>query len=249
MAEARVGTSGWSYGNWRPAFYPRGLPPREWLGFLARRLRTVEVNASFYRLQPRERFARWAEATPDGFVLAVKAWRALTHHRRLAECGDLVEAFLARLEPLGAKCGPILFQLPPRFAADPARLDRFLAALPRGHRYAAELRDPSWWGDDVAAVLARHGVAFCVFELAQLRSPRRVTAGFVYLRLHGHERRYRGDYGEALLRDWAAWLGGELARGRDVYAYLDNTDEADHAVKDALRLQALLDAATGPGQG
>jgi uncharacterized protein YecE (DUF72 family) len=244
MAEARVGTSGWSYANWRGAFYPSGLRSGEWLGFLARHLRTVEINASFYRLQGRERFASWAKATPDDFVFAVKAWRALTHYRRLAECGDLVEAFLARVEPLGVKCGPILFQLPPRFAADPGRLDAFLVALPTAYRYAVEFRDPSWWGGATAAVLERHGAAFCVFELAQLRSPRLVTAAFVYLRLHGHERRYRGAYGEALLRDWARWLAAELAGGRDVFAYFDNTDEADHAVRDAERLQALLDAAT-----
>jgi uncharacterized protein YecE (DUF72 family) len=243
MAEARIGTSGWSYPGWRGTFYPTALRQAEWLGYLARRLRTVEVNASFYRLPPRERFARWAEATPADFVLAVKAWRALTHYRRLAECGDLVEAFLARVEPLGPKRGPVLFQLPPHFPADAGRLDAFLAALPQGFRYAAEFRDPSWWNEATAAVLGRHGAAFCVFELAQLRSPRLVTADFVYLRLHGHERRYRGAYGETLVADWAGWLGGELAKGHDVFAYFDNTDEADHAVRDAMRLQALLDVA------
>jgi uncharacterized protein YecE (DUF72 family) len=244
MAEARVGTSGWSYPNWRGAFYPPGLPQGEWLAFLARHLRTVEVNASFYRLQPRDRFCKWAAATPEKFVIAVKAWRAVTHYRRLAQCGDLVEAFLARLEPLEKKCGPILFQLPPHFPADAARLEAFLASLPSGYRYAFELRDPSWWGDDIAALLERHGVAFCVFELAQLRTPRRVTAPFVYLRLHGHERRYRGAYGEALLQDWARWLCRELLQEHDVFVYFDNTDEADHAVRDAIRLQALLDGRT-----
>jgi uncharacterized protein YecE (DUF72 family) len=241
MAEARVGTSGWSYANWRGAFYPAGLRAGEWLGFLARQLRTVEINASFYRLPTRATFARWAAATPDGFIFAVKAWRAVTHMRRLAACEDLIEAFLARVEPLGPKCGPVLFQLPPRLRADPARLDAFLGALPQGHRYAVEFRDPSWWGEATAAVLARHGIAFCVFELAGLRSPRLVTADFVYLRLHGHERPYRGAYGEPVLRDWALWLGRELAQGRDVFAYFDNTAEMDHAVRDARRLQALLD--------
>lgn len=241
MAEARVGTSGWSYRNWQGPFYPPRLPSGQWLGFLAERLRTVEINASFYCPQPAERLARWAAATPAGFRFAVKAWRALTHHHRLARCGELARGFVAGLAPLGDKLGPVLLQLPPRFPADPERLDAFLATLPTGRQYACELRDPSWWSDATLATLARHGAAFCVFELAALRSPRLVTTDFVYLRLHGHERRYRGAYGDALLRGWAGWLGGELTQGRDVWAYLDNTDEADHAVRDALTLQRLLE--------
>lgn len=242
MAEARVGTSGWSYRNWQELFYPRGLPTRQWLCFLAGRLRTVEINASFYRPQPPERLARWAAATPEDFRFAVKAWRALTHYHRLAGCGELAREFLQGLAPLGDKLGPVLFQLPPRLPADPELLDAFLAALPDDHRYAIEFRDRSWWSDETAAVLAGHRALFCVFELAGLRSPRLVTTDAVYLRLHGHERRYRGAYGETRLRDWAGWLRSELARGRDVWVYLDNTDEADHAVRDARTLQRLLDA-------
>ncbi len=246
MATARVGTSGWSYRNWRGPFYPRGLPTGQWLGFLATRLSTVEINASFYRPQPPERLAGWATATPRGFRFAVKAWRALTHYHRLAQCGELAQAFLQGLAPLGGKLGPVLFQLPPRFPADPAVLDRFLAMLPDCHRYAIEFRDRSWWGDETAEVLARHRAIFCVFELAGLRSPRLVTTDAVYLRLHGAEQRYRGAYGEAGLLDWAGWLSDQLARGRDVWAYFDNTDEADHAVCDALILQRLLDAHSPP---
>lgn len=243
MAEARVGTSGWSYAGWQGSFYPRQLRAGERLGFLARHLRTVELNATFYRLQPAERFASWAAATPATFRFAVKAWRAVTHFRRLAACADLLRVFFDRLIPLGARCGPILLQLPPRFAADAPRLDAFLATLPGTHRYALEFRDPSWWSDAVLRILHRHRAAFCVFELGALRSPRLVTTDLVYLRLHGRERRYRGAYGEPALRAWAAWLASELALGHDVWAYLDNTDEADHAVRDALCLQALLDAA------
>lgn len=246
IAEARVGTSGWSYRTWQGPFYPRGLPPGEWLGFLAGRLRTVEINASFYRPQPPERLARWAATTPEGFRFAVKAWRALTHYHRLARCGALAREFLQGLAPLRAKLGPVLFQLPPRFPADPELLDAFLAVLPNDHRYAIEFRDRSWWSDETAAVLAGHRALFCVFELGGLRSPRLVTTDAVYLRLHGHGRRYRGAYGEDRLQDWAGWLRAELAGGRDVWAYLDNTDEADHAVRDALTLQRLLAADPPP---
>ena len=185
---------------------------------------------------------RWAAAVPPGFVFALKAPRALTHERRLAPGGEAeLAAFLAAVDALGGRAaGPVLFQLPPRFPADPGLLDDFLAGLPPGRRYAVEFRDPSWWTEATLASLARHGAAFCVFDLAGLRPPRHVTAGFAYLRLHGFARRYRGRYPEAVLADWAAWLRERLEGGRDAYVYLDNTMDGDDAVRDALALRGML---------
>ncbi len=240
MAEARVGTSGWAYANWRGIFYPPGLRQGEWLAHYARHLNSVEVNASFYRL-PRENLIRsWVERTPEDFVFAVKAWRVITHFRRLEDCGPLLDQLFARVALFGAKLGPILFQLPPRFPADPARLERFLEGLPDGHRYSFEFRDTSWHREDIYALLRARGCAFCPFDLAGLVGPRVVTADFVYVRLHGHERRYRGAYSRALLEDWAGWLRARLAEGRDVFVYFDNTDEAAHAVENARELAAML---------
>jgi uncharacterized protein YecE (DUF72 family) len=207
VARHRVGTSGWSYAPWRGLVYPRKLKQGEWLGYLAGRLNSVEVNASFYRL-PRESMLRgWVERTPDDFLFAIKAWRAITHFRRLAECADLLDTFFASIAFLGPKGGPILFQLPPHFAADPPRLEAFLDMLPAGRRHAIEFRDPSWHRDDVYALLEARNVAFCPFELGDLRSPRLATADFVYVRLHGRAGRYRGDYSGAPLRDWAGARG------------------------------------------
>lgn len=236
----RIGTSGWSYPAWRGVFYPRGLPAGRWLECYAREFDTVELNASFYRLPEREQVAHWAAITPPDFRFAVKAWRALTHLHRLAPSPDLLEAFLARIEPLGAKRGPVLFQCPPRFPADPARLEAFLGILPRGIRPAFEFRDPSWHGEEVAALLDRHGAGFVTFELAALRSPRRVTGGLLYLRLHGHLQPYAGAYGPELLADWAVWIEAERARGAEVWVFFDNTDRTAAAVEDARRLQRLL---------
>jgi uncharacterized protein YecE (DUF72 family) len=105
-----------------------------------------------------------------------------------------------------------------------------------------EFRDPSWWTEEVLAVLAQRRVAFCPFDLAGLRSPRHVTAGFVYVRLHGFARRYRGAYPPEVLADWAGWLRERLAEGRDAYVYLDNTMEGDDALRDALALRGLATA-------
>ncbi len=247
-AQLYVGTSGWSYANWRGPFYPPALSQREWLAYYARHLSSVELNASFYRLPDAARIAAWCARTPPGFLFAVKAWRAITHHRRLGDTAELVRSFFDRIRAFGDRLGPVLFQLPPRFPADPARLGAFLDRLPGDCRYAFEFRDPSWHREEVYALLAAHGAAFCPFDLAGLTAPRVVTADFVYVRLHGHERRYRGAYGAQQLADWAAWLADQRARGRDLYVYFDNTDEAAHAVHDALRLRAMLTGEDQPAR-
>jgi uncharacterized protein YecE (DUF72 family) len=237
----RVGTSGWTYPNWRGTFYPKGLKQADWLAFYAERFATVEINASFYRLPTPAMIARWAAITPPGFLFAVKAWRLLTHERRLRDCAEPLHIFLERIAPLGEKLGPVLFQLPPGLRLDLPLLEGFLAGLPPGPRYAFEFRAPGWWTDPVLALLERAGAAFVSFELAELHSPRIATGPLAYARLHGHQHRYRGPHPEPVLADWAAWLRAERRIGRDVFVYLDNTAEADDAVADALRLRRLLE--------
>jgi uncharacterized protein YecE (DUF72 family) len=241
MARHWIGTSGWSYAHWGGGvFFPKGLKKTDWIGYYADRLNSVEINASFYHL-PREAVLEgWVARTRDDFLFAVKAWRAITHYRRLADCAEHVETFFRRIAALGGKGGPVLFQLPPRFHADVARLDEFLGLLPKDRRCAFEFRDESWHTDAVYAALAEHNAAFCPFELAGRTAPRMVTADFVYVRLHGRKGRYAGNYGEAELGEWAGWLGARMAEARDVYVYFDNTDEADYALKNAQRLDAML---------
>lgn len=240
MARHWVGTSGWSYANWRGPFYPPGLKQTDWLAHYAGYLRSVEINNSFYHLPREAMLARWTERTPPGFLFAVKAWRAITHYRRLADCNDQVAVFFDRLKALGGKCGPVLFQLPPRWHVDTGRLAGFLENLPEGWRYAMEFRDTSWHCDAVYDLLRARNVAFCPFELAELTGPRVVTADFVYVRLHGRHARYRGAYTEGELADWTDWLKANMGEGRDVHVYFDNTDEADHAIRNAERLSELL---------
>jgi len=244
MARHWIGTSGWSYAGWRGLFYPRGLKQGAWIGYYAEHLRSVEVNATFYRL-PQEKMLRgWAERTPDDFLFAIKSWRGITHYKRLHDCAESLKIFLARLWPLKEKCGPILFQLPPRFGRDASRLEAFLSLLPKDRRFAFEFRDPSWHDDAVYQLLESHGTAFCPFELGRQSGPRIVTADFVYVRLHGRKGRYRGRYSKAALADWGAWLLAQKAEGRDVYVYFDNTDEKDFALRNAQALDDLLTAAS-----
>jgi uncharacterized protein YecE (DUF72 family) len=245
MARHWVGTSGWSYANWRYLFYPKGLKQGEWIRFYSEHLKSVEVNATFYRLPQEKMLEGWVEKTPEHFLFAIKAWRGISHYKRLKDCEEALKIFLARLWPIAAKCGPILFQLPPRFPCDPARLEAFLALLPEDRRFTMEFRDPSWHCDQVYALLGSRNVAFCPFELAELRAPRIASADFVYVRLHGRKARYRGAYSDRALQDWAGWLRERMAEGRDAHVYFDNTDEADHALRNARRLDTLLGGAAG----
>ncbi len=242
MAEFRIGTSGWSYPNWVGPFYPDKLKRNEWLAHYAQSFSTVELNASFYRPPMANMLKGWDKRTPNDFRFSVKAWRVITHYRRLAECEDNLRGFLDRLGPLSHKISTLLFQLPPNFEVDVERLDAFLSLLPEQPRAAFEFRDPSWHDDAVYDLLAKHNRAFVPFELAGETAPRAVTADFVYVRLHGREAKYRGQYSEAALDDWADWLAARLDEGRDAYVYFDNTDEADHAVRDAQRLSEKLDS-------
>jgi uncharacterized protein YecE (DUF72 family) len=235
--QTHIGTSGWSYPHWRGRFYPAGLSVPDWLGFYARHFATVEVNASFYRLPSRETFAAWRQATPQGFMFSVKASRFITHMKKLKEPEQTLPPLMEAVAGLGDKAGPLLFQLPPRWRPDIGRLSAFLDALPAGRRAAFELRDPAWHSDAVLDLLASHGAAFCVYDLAGFHSPRRVTADFAYVRLHGPGAAYCGRYGPAALRDWAAWLAAQPVD--EAYVYFDNDQDA-HAVADALMLKDML---------
>ena len=240
MAETRgsvrVGTSGWHYDHWAGVFYPEGLAEARRLEHYATVFDLVEANSTFYRLPPESTLAGWRDAVPDGFCFAVKASRYLTHMKKLKDPEEPLRRFLDRVETLGDRLGPILFQLPPEWKPNVERLGAFLERLPRRHRYAFELRDERWHEDAVLDTLRRHDAAFCIFDLAGATSDSHVTADMVYLRLHGpSEERYAGSYSDADLDGWAERIAAWRDAGRDVVVAFDN-DQAGNAPRDARRL-------------
>jgi uncharacterized protein YecE (DUF72 family) len=232
----RIGTSGYQYEDWRGRLYPRELPRREWLAHYARRFDTVELNNTFYRLPEAETFAAWRARVPRGFCFALKFNRYGSHMKRLREPAATIGRFFERAQELGSALGPVLLQLPPRWHADPARLDGFLAASPRGVRWAVEFRDPSWLVEPVYAVLRRRRAALCIHDLLG-DHPREVTARFVYLRFHGPVSRAR--YPRQRLAAEARRIRSWAARRLDVYAYFNNDAEC-HAVEDARDLRRYV---------
>ena len=223
MARLFVGTSGWIYRHWAGTFYPEGLAARRHLAFYATRFDSVELNASFYRLPTLNAARTWHDAVPPGFVFAVKGSRFITHMKKLDVEPASIAVFFERIAPLGDRCGPLLWQLPPHLARDLPRLERFVAALPATFRHAFEFRHPSWYDDErVFDILRAHGAAHV--SVSSLAMPRRfdVTARFAYLRYHGLEGGVAHDYTRAELRPWVAHARRCLAEGVDVYAYFNN---------------------------
>jgi uncharacterized protein YecE (DUF72 family) len=239
-AQHYIGTSGWSYEHWEGPFYPEGLSSAERLSHYAGQLASAEIDNSFYKLPSEQTLTDWREAVPEGFVFAAKASRYITHMKKLKDPDDNVPRLIERLDVLGSKLGPILFQLPPSWHRNTERLERFLARLDDRHRWAFEFRDQSWIGPSTLDLLARYNAAFCVYELDGFEAPHEVTADFVYVRLHGPAGPYHGSYDENALDLWAQRIGAWLQRGLDVHCYFDN-DEAGHAAQNALALTRRLD--------
>src|SRR5207344_421575 len=161
-----AGASGYSFKEWKGNFYPADMKPEGMLSWYAERLPTVEINNTFYQMPKTAVLENWARATPESFRFAIKASRRITHLSRLkADTAADSVAFLYRnLETLGAKRGPVLFQLPPFLKKDLPRLADFLKLLPAGHGAAFEFRNQTWFSDDVYALLRESGAALCLSE-------------------------------------------------------------------------------------
>jgi uncharacterized protein YecE (DUF72 family) len=236
-----IGTSGWSYDHWDGVLYPPGLPPRARLGVYTAHYRTVEINSTFYRWPAPRTFANWRHRLPEGFVMAVKAPRGLTHGARLYAPERWIERIVTGLHELRGRRGPLLVQLPPDQPRDLPRLDYFLARLPPWLQVACEFRHASWHDDETFSILERHNAAYCVMSGAGLPCVLRATSAMVYVRLHGPDRQYLygGSYSETDLQWWAARLREWAAQGHTVHAYFNN-DGAGNAVRDSTRLWQIL---------
>lgn len=241
---ARVGCSGWEYKHWAGDFYPPDVPRTRWFEYYAQRFDTVEINNSFYRLPESSTFARWASRAPMRFVYAVKASRFLTHMKKLKDPEQPLALLFERMQPLRGHLGPVLYQLPPGWKLNRERLEHFLQVLPRGVRHVIEFRDPSWYADEVQALLEKHGVALCLHDMAGSATGRLRVGPFIYVRCHGAGgQKYGGGYTDDRLRDWAAWLNAARRDGIDVYAYFNN-DVGGHAPRDAATLRRFLEDGT-----
>ncbi len=208
-----AGASGYSFKEWKGAFYPKDIKPDAMLAYYAERLPTVEINNTFYRMPKVSMLENWVQVTSPDFRFAIKASRRITHISRLKEsAADSVDYLYKNLAALGAKRGPVLFQLPPLLKKDLPRLAAFLAMLPAGHRAAFEFRNDTWFADDVYEALRGAGASLCLSEREDNAPPPLVETapwGYVRLRLEA--------YSDADLAQWAAKLAATAWEEAYVY--------------------------------
>jgi uncharacterized protein YecE (DUF72 family) len=266
---AYIGISGWRYPPWRGVFYPKGLPQRQELTYAAERLTSIEINGSFYMLQKPDGYRAWHDATPPGFVFAVKGGRFITHMKKLAGVDTALANFFASgVLALGDKLGPVLWQLPPNLGFDAGRLAGFFALLPRTTGEAAalarqhderlagraltettvdrpithalEVRHSTFVTPEFLPLLREHRISLVIADTAG-RWPKivEVTADPVYVRLHGDVELYTSGYSDEALDEWAGRCRSWLAQGLDVHVYFDN-DVKVRAPFDAMNLLTRL---------
>ena len=245
MAGFLVGTAGWSYRDWVGPFYPEGTAAAGYLAIYAGVFRAVEVDSTFYRIPSRRMTTGWAETTPPGFVFSPKMVQEVTHERFLEDCGDLVEAYLAAMAPLGDKLGPVILQFPyfPKSSGVVldgflGRLGPFLDRLPSSPRFAVEVRNKTFLRPELFSALRMRKVALVLVDHVWMPGPREyrrdeaaITADFVPIRLIGDRRGIEKTTTtwntvvvdrEERLRDWAELIRDALRKGLDVQAFANN---------------------------
>jgi uncharacterized protein YecE (DUF72 family) len=223
--DLHIGTSGWSYASWKPAFFPEKLPSKRFLEFYATRLNAVELNATFRRMPTASAIAGWAGATAPDFKFAAKVHQSITHFKRLKDCDDAFRFFLQSMEPMrqSGRLGPILIQTPPNLKADLDLLRTFAQLLPQAYRFAFEFRHESWFTDAVYEVLKSKNAALCWAESEKIVVPKVATADFLYYRFREPE------YSTPDLQKVAEELKTQSAE-REVFVFFKHEEQPESAL-------------------
>ncbi|MCI0703023.1 MAG: DUF72 domain-containing protein [Planctomycetia bacterium] len=227
-----VGTSGYSYPEWKGTFYPAKMPAKQMLGFYSERFRTVEINNTFYRPPTAQLLEGWASQVPANFRFVLKAPQEITHVKQLRDVGEMVSSLVEVSNTLKERLGPLLFQLPPSSKKDTTRLRAFLALIPPSVQIAFEFRHQSWFADEVFGLLREHHSALCVADAEDdLEVPFVSTAEWGYLRLR------RPDYDDVALKTWAKRMHEQ--HWQDCFVFFKHED-AGKGPRLASRLLELL---------
>lgn len=225
-----IGTSGYSYPEWKGSFYPADIKAANMLGHYATRLSSVEVHSTFYRMPTDEMIAGWIKGAPEGFRLTLKAPKVLTHTRRLKDSEQPLGVFLEQAEKLGDRRAALFFQVPPFVKKDALLLKEFASRVPRGFRAAYELIDPSWHTDDVFTILADAGAALCASDSLKWPTPFIATTSWGYLRLRDE------GYRRADIKEWHSRIVGQ--KWEEAFVYFRH-EEAGKGARFALQLKGI----------
>jgi uncharacterized protein YecE (DUF72 family) len=221
MGRVWLGTSGFSYKEWRPLFYPEGLSERQFLNYYSSRLNSVEIDSTFYRMPNAKMIENWKAATPEDFRFALKASQQITHRERLKVPSGALEYLNSVAPGLENRLGVILYQLPPFFKSDVQRLDMFLSILPKGIRAVFEFRHASWFSEDVYRTLRRHNTGLCIHHADEHTTPIELTADYTYIRLR------RSAYSPQMRAEWQNRIRGWTDGNIEVFAYIKHKDNPE----------------------
>lgn len=239
----KIGTSGFSYSDWKGDFYPEQLADTELLEYYTKHFDTVELNNTFYQLPAEKTFTGWRERTPDQFLFSVKVSRFITHRKYLKDCKEPWQNFYEKSKVLKGKLGPFLVQLPARWTQNLERLKNFVEVLKETspeERFAFEFRNESWFEQEIIDYFNQTpNITLCRADSQKWPSVEEVTGDFVFMRLHGPGKVYRSKYSQQELKDWADKIEVYLEEDLDVYCYFNN-DFSGYAIKNARKLKELI---------
>ncbi|MDH5466436.1 MAG: DUF72 domain-containing protein [Candidatus Aminicenantes bacterium] len=234
-----LGTSGWSYPDWRGRFYPEDLSQRKWLPFYAEHFKTVEINMTFYRFPKPETLKGWLDKTPSNFTFTLKANRQITHYKKLQDVKGDLRYFYLLADSLQERLGCILFQLPPSLTKNMDLLQDFLSHLSPNHKNVIEFRHESWFSEEVYSLLRSHKVTFCVISSPELPDHIAETAEISYFRFHGRIGWYKYNYADEELKEWAEAI--KKTKSKECFIYFNNDYNA-YAVANCKKLGEFLQA-------
>jgi uncharacterized protein YecE (DUF72 family) len=244
IGKAHIGTMGWSYEFWVGEFYPHGLKPKEFLAEYTKHFDSVELDNTFYRIPSASTVKAWGDQTPEGFFFSAKFPRIVTHVKMLRDCEGEVDTFISRMSHLENKLGPLLLQFPSSFGSKQFPvLQEFLPTLPKGFRYAVEVRNKGLLGKELRSLLIENGVAQVLVRQPVLQEE--MTADFIYVRWEGDRSKVNGTLGKVELDrtedigKWAVHVKNLLNRHLEVFGYFSKY-YSGYPPNDAKQLLNLL---------
>lgn len=243
MEPFHIGTSGWSYANWKGNLYPEGLKANEYLRFYAGKFSITEINTSFYHLPKEQTVLNWSAAVPPGFIFCPKLSRYITHMKKLNEVEEPMERFFNIFDKIGTRLGPVLVQLPWNVTFNPARAETFYKLVTErygAYKFVMEVRHISWFEKDSLDLMRKCGIGLVISQSgSKFPYLEEVTAKYIYLRFHGPKELYSSPYSLKMLQDYAAKCLRWIEQGHEIWAFFNNTDRG-YAFRDAATLEKLI---------
>jgi uncharacterized protein YecE (DUF72 family) len=239
MIKWHIGCSGFHYKHWKGEFYPEDLPQRKWFEFYCEHFKTLELNVTFYHFPQPAMLEGWYDRSPAEFRFSVKAPRGITHFKQFHNAGELISRFYETINGgLKEKLGPVLFQMPPRFTYKEERLERIVQSLDASFNNVIELRDPSWWQEDIFGQFAKHHITFCGQSHPKLPDDIIQTTDSIYYRFHGVPHLYSSPYSKEFLQK----VVDEIKHNKKVkqaWLYFNN-DIGASAIQNANEIMSMI---------